>query len=67
MSAQAAPRFTGSETIWVWTAMLGFLSGPDINLYLGALASLNTSKVCPQAGQTKLFASRGAEWNSVRS
>jgi hypothetical protein len=43
----------------------GFLSGPDINLYLGALASLNISKVCPQAGQTKLFASRGP--NGTRS
>jgi hypothetical protein len=44
----------------------GFLSGPDINLPRG-LASLNTSKVFPQAGQTKLSASREAEWNSVRS
>jgi hypothetical protein len=28
---------------------------------------LNVSRVCPQDGQTKLSASRGAEWNSVRS
>jgi hypothetical protein len=66
MSAQAAPRFTGSGTILGLDGNAGFLSGPDINLPRG-LASLNTSKVFPQAGQTKLSASREAEWNSVRS
>jgi hypothetical protein len=45
----------------------GFRNGADISLYRGASTPLNVSRVCPQDGQTKLFASRGAEWNSVRS
>jgi hypothetical protein len=51
--------------LWNWDDDSG--KGADINLYLGALVSVNISSVWPQAGQINLSASSGAKWNSVRS